>query len=70
MLVAVIIVFKDVQGYWKLEGISPSAAATDPNSCLKVWLNTGNTAITILKHCSGGKLWSPQSWRSLRAIWK
>ena len=39
-----IIVFKDLQGYWKKEGNYPSAAATDPNSCLKVWLNTGKNS--------------------------
>ena len=40
----VIVVFKDVQGYWKKEGNYPSAAAINPNFCLKVWLNTGKNS--------------------------
>lgn len=41
---AAIIVSKDVHGYWKKEGRDPPAAATDPNSCLKIWLNIGKNS--------------------------
>lgn len=37
----VIIFSKDLQGDQKKEGNHPSAATTDPNSCLKIFLNMG-----------------------------
>lgn len=40
----VIISSKDFEGDEGEEGNRPSAAATDPNSCLKIFLNMGENA--------------------------
>lgn len=40
----VIIFSKDLQGVWKKRGNHLSAAATDPNSCLKMFLNMGKNS--------------------------
>lgn len=66
----VIISSKDLQDDQKKEGNHPSAASTDPNSCLKIFLNMGKTPLMrIMKHCSEGRFWSAQCWRFSRAIY-
>lgn len=44
MLGDVIISSKDLQGDQEKEGNHPSAATTDPNSCLKIFLNMGKNS--------------------------